>query len=654
MAEVFSGNLTGAHIPSQQLPGVRFALERQLGRGGTATAYFGVRISPEGHAPVVVKIVHPELVVKAGTTASIVARKEFEALARVSGRIPPNPFVIRLYDAGSLAYRSAGAVLELPWLALEYVHGGVEGTTLEDRIDYAVRVTGTAFDCVRVARVVEHVCSGLDEVHAVGVIHRDLTPNNILCCGVGGAEVFKLSDFGIARSEGMEMTFGASVLGTPGYMPPEQLGVGEVGPASDVFALAALTYRALAGENYFSARTPIEALSQAQVPQRRSLLEAKTLPEELVADPERCRRIDAVLASATHGNPRERLGSGRVFAGALLPLLAGQATPCSVSLRPRAIPRLQAFAPDQRWMVRHPPGDDRVITSAAWDSDGHCLAATINGLELWDGATWHPAPEEQLALPRGSRCVFRVGPGRWLVAGERGTVAEYGGHGARAVFTAPDPNWRFTAVSGDPHDLCAFVAQGREGPPQLCACVGGRWLKPLAVPDASYVGGLARLDDERWVVAGRTRAGRGFASVFSPLHWELEPLAITDTRAYVAATGQHELGLALVVGVEGRVAEIENGHVRPVDLPEPIALSACAVDIVGRRWVGAAGALWVSGGDSGWLRGWQDPSWRAPFVSLYADVGLVVAMTATGGVLENRTSRSEISSAMARRLSAPP
>jgi serine/threonine protein kinase len=654
MTEIYSESLTGARIRSTTMAGVVFDIERQLGEGGTASAYLGVRRSPSGDAPVVVKIMLPALVARAGKTASLVARKEVESLARVSSRIPPNPFVIRLFDAGAIAYRSAGAIVELPWLAIEYVHGGVEGTTLEDRIDHSVRTTGFAFDRARVARVVEHVCSGLDEVHAVGVIHRDLTPNNVLCCGVGGAEVFKLSDFGIARPEGMELTFNARVLGTPGYMPPEQLGVGEVSVVSDIFALAALTYRALAGEEYFAARTPLEALTQAQAAERRSLLDAKTLSSELAAQPGLCRELDQVLARATHADPKERPGSARIFAGTLLPLLTtpGAAAPTSIRAR-TAIPQLVRVAPDARWMVRHPPGDDRVITSAAWDSDGHCLAATSRGLELWDGAAWHPAPDEELPVLRGTRCVFRTGPGRWLVGGERGAVAEYGGLGAQRIFRGPDPAWCFTAASGDPHDLCVFVAQSSGQTPLLCTCVGDRWLKPIPLVEATYVGALARLDDERWVLAGRATSGRGFACVVSPLHWRVEMLSVPTTRAYVAAAGQHERSLALVAGVEGRVLEVEGSETRIIDLPESTDASACAIDIVGRRWVGAAGVLWVGGG-GGWAKGWQDASWRAPFISLYADVGLVVAMTADGGVLENRASRSEISAAMVRRISSLP
>ena len=51
----------------------------------------------------------------------------------------------------------------------------------------------------------------------MGVVHRDLSPRNVLCCGFGEAEIFKIADFGLARAAGMATTFGNPVLGTPGY-----------------------------------------------------------------------------------------------------------------------------------------------------------------------------------------------------------------------------------------------------------------------------------------------------------------------------------------------------------------------------------------------------------------------------------------------------
>jgi serine/threonine protein kinase len=61
----------------------------------------------------------------------------------------------------------------VPWLAIEYVSGGIDGTTLLERVQRSVVLSGYAFDRARAARALKHITTGLDEVHAVGVIHRD-------------------------------------------------------------------------------------------------------------------------------------------------------------------------------------------------------------------------------------------------------------------------------------------------------------------------------------------------------------------------------------------------------------------------------------------------------------------------------------------------
>ena len=271
----------GSAIPSDVHPGVAFHLERTLGTGATATAFFATRTSPQGDSPAVVKIILPRVVMQGGDTASMVVRKEAVALGRLNERVPPTPFVIRFLDAGTVSFPSRMRSYALPWLAIEYVHGGVEGTTLDERIRFSIRRTGYAFDRKRAHRALSHICDGLAEVHDVGVIHRDLNPNNVLCCGFGDAELFKLSDFGIARPKGMEATFGAQVLGTPGYIAPEQGFQTEGGPTpvSDVFSAAGIAYYALTGETYFASRNPVEALMLARAPERRSIAESGRLQD---------------------------------------------------------------------------------------------------------------------------------------------------------------------------------------------------------------------------------------------------------------------------------------------------------------------------------------------------------------------------------------
>ena len=182
----------GTTVPSDLRPGVVYRIERRIGDGGTAIAYFASRFGPEGTSPAVLKIIQPAIISKAGDVAEMVVKKEAVALGRINERVPPCPSVVRLLDTGVLDYVWRGFSLRLPWLALEYVHGGPEGVTLEDRVQRTVKETGYGFVPERAIRLLEQLCEGLQEIHAAGVIHRDLNPNNVLCCGSGPLEMFKI------------------------------------------------------------------------------------------------------------------------------------------------------------------------------------------------------------------------------------------------------------------------------------------------------------------------------------------------------------------------------------------------------------------------------------------------------------------------------
>src|SRR5688572_7827502 len=188
-------SLAGRMIVSELQPGVSYRLERQIGEGGMGTAFLALRQAPDGLSPVVIKMVRPTFGGGAEFQGSMLIQKEAVALGRLNERVPPTPFVVRLVDVGAAQLHGAGRPLT-PWIAVEYVHGGIEGTTLEDRVAYSVERTGYSFDPGRAAHLVRCMASGMQAIHAVGVIHRDITPGNILCCGFGEAEIFKISDFG--------------------------------------------------------------------------------------------------------------------------------------------------------------------------------------------------------------------------------------------------------------------------------------------------------------------------------------------------------------------------------------------------------------------------------------------------------------------------
>ncbi len=624
---------------SEGRPGVRFVLERRLGVGGTATAYLANRMAPEGQSPAVVKIILPEIAASHGSTAAMVVRKEAVALGRLNEQVPPTPFVVRLMDVGTVSHVVRGREIALPWLAIEWVDGGIEGATLEERMARSLQFTGRAFDRERAARAVSHVCAGLGDVHSVGVIHRDLTPNNVLCCGFGDAELFKLSDFGIARPAGVQDTFGPSVIGTPGYIPPEQLKDGATTPAGDIFSLGCLLFFILTGDHLFDVSNALEMMQQTLQASRRSIRESAALCEELRNDELACETIDALIQRITSLDPTRRPQTPREISTTLVPLLLERTNSSSRRERATLMSAAQSVTLSRlAWSVRHPPGDARIVRSVGWDGDGHCLAATTEGLEYWNGSEWQPAPARDLPFTRDVRFVRRVASGRWLVGGDQALLAEYSHSGVSRVIRGKNPALSFLDASGNVADLAVVVAARADGGLELAAVVGGRWLRALPLTDLAYVSGLTQVDDERWLVVGRAQQGGGFIGLYSPLSWTLEPLGAPATRAWVACAAQSDREVVLAVGAEGSVLRMERGVLDGRVIHDRPNLASVAVDVLDREWAGGAGELWCSVGGAEWSRVFRDPSWDRPFVSIHADVSSVVAMSVDGGVLECRPS----------------
>jgi serine/threonine protein kinase len=627
----------GAMLASEFHPGVSYRIERVIGEGGTAVAFLATRFASDGEAPVVIKIILPRIVAESGDTAETIIKKEAVALGRLNERLPPTQSVVRLLDVGVVQHDYVHKSIRLPWLALEYVHGGIEGATLYDRVEYSVGTTRFAFDPERAARVIRNLADGLNEIHAVGVVHRDLTPGNVLCCGAGESELFKISDFGIARPIGLTATFGEVALGTPGYVAPEQLMSQDVsaGPHSDIFSLAAVIFYVLTGQHYFDARSPMEAYSAARESKRRSLRDIPTLCPELREQEVACQAIDLALSRASAFEANLRPQNARLFAASLMPWLGET----SGSARPsrRWLTSMEAVRPAEpstgSWTVRHPPGDDRLVLSAAWNSAGHCLAATTRGLAYWDGTSWAPARSSAVA-GAAPRFVRRLSPSSWLVGGEGALLTEYARDGERELRRGHDSAVTFQDATPDLDDLAVVVGELPGSPPLLYGLVGKRWLKPLPVTQAAAITSLCRIDDERWLVVGRATHGHAFAALFSPLHWHLEPLNLPPSKALLACASRPERRLAIAVGAEGAVLQLDARGVHPMVLSGSPNLACVVTDTLGREWAGSAGRLWVRRLQGDWACVWHNPQWTAPFVSMMAEVGFVAAMTVDGAMIE--------------------
>ena len=120
-------------------------------------------------------------------------------------------------------------------------------------------------------------------------------------------------------------------------------------------------------------------------------------------------------------------------------------------------------------------------------------------------------------------------------------------------------------------------------------------------------------------------------------------------RAFLACAGQPDRGVGLATGADGAVAWYREGVATNESIEQGFDVSAASVDALGRGWAAGAGCICVhqialpADGVSPplgrWAPIWRDPSWRAPIVSLFTDLGIVIAMTADGGIIEGRAQR---------------
>ena len=626
--------LSGTRLSSPSTPGVDYELEELIGQGAHGVVFLATQRRPHGHAPVVVKLLRPRAVRELAGLAAAAINKEVAALKRLSERVPPTPFVVQFLDSGTL--RLEDRTLDLPWVALEYVHGGLEGTTLRARVERSLARTGCAFELARAQSAIKCIASGVTAIHEVGVVHRDVTPGNVLCCGYADTELFKISDFGLARVSSVS-TFGSVLLGTPGYCAPEQSfpeDVG-VGPHSDVFSLACTIYFVLSGERYFDAQSIPEMLVLVQSPERRSILNARGASNELRLRRELGLELDRQLARATRADPRERPQSAKELASGLLQLLAqgGASVSVGAGAMLRQDERQAARARDGsvselRWSVRRQPGGVGRLREIGWDSNGHFLGVGEGGLVYWDGASFREVPFDLPWLPR---VVRRSGAGRWLLAGDHGVLLDYVAGSVEKRVSAGN-GVTFVAAAGRFDDIVVAAAQRAQGSLELWAWLNGRFMEPLELPEVAEISSAAQLSETAWLFVGRAADGSGLSIEFRPLGHRSRVISRSPGHALTCCASTLEAGLALGAGRAGYVVSWSEGVASERPLPSEHDVSAVALDPLGRAWAATPGALWVH--DDGWRSAWADASFTSPFVSILADVGRVIAVTADGGIVQ--------------------
>jgi tRNA A-37 threonylcarbamoyl transferase component Bud32 len=242
---------------------------RLLARGGMSDVYLATDALLERE--VAVKV----LAERYSEEPDLRARFTREALA--AARLSGEPHVVTIYDVGEHDAR--------PFIVMEHLAGG----SLRDRM------RGGPLPVAWTLTWLEQAGSALDAAHSRGVVHRDVKPANLMLDEV---EVLHVSDFGIASAAGFdELTAPGTILGTAGYLSPEQARGEPAGPASDRYALAVVAFELLTGARPFAAETTTaEALRHASEPP----------PSASSVNPRLPQAVDTVLSRALAKRPEQR------------------------------------------------------------------------------------------------------------------------------------------------------------------------------------------------------------------------------------------------------------------------------------------------------------------------------------------------------------
>lgn len=253
----------------------KYRIIGQLGRGATGLVYRALDETLERE--VAIKVLNPHL-----ADTEIVRR--FRAEATILARLN-HPDIAVIYE---LLSRESDLLMVMEL---------VRGETLEQLCD---RVGPLPPD--RAAYLVDRILSALGHAHRAGIVHRDVKPANAMVTELGGV---KIMDFGIARMLGAEhMTIDGCTIGTPAYMPPEQVLGEEVDGRSDLYSVGVIFYRLLTGKLPFEAETPI-AMLQKQMADTPSPLSAHR--------PELPAWCETVVARALAKSPGDRYQSAEEF-----------------------------------------------------------------------------------------------------------------------------------------------------------------------------------------------------------------------------------------------------------------------------------------------------------------------------------------------------
>ncbi|MBI3865187.1 MAG: protein kinase, partial [Planctomycetia bacterium] len=298
------------------LPGMRtryfgeYELIAEIARGGMGVIYKARQVNLN-------RVVALKMIL-AGRLANEASVKRFRAEAEAAARLD-HPGIVPIYEIGE---RDGQHFFSM---------GLVEGDSLARRLAAGPLPPRAAADLIR------QIALAVDYAHEQGIVHRDLKPGNILLDRHGQP---RITDFGLAKQleQDADLTGTGQVLGTPGYMPPEQAAgrIDQIGPRSDVYSLGALLYCLVTGRPPFHAASATETLVQ--------VLEREPVPPRRL-NPDIPLDIETISLKCLEKDPARRYGTARDVAVELQRFLNGD----PIVARP-----IGAAARGWRWCRRNP------------------------------------------------------------------------------------------------------------------------------------------------------------------------------------------------------------------------------------------------------------------------------------------------------------
>ena len=263
------------HLPS------RYREPELLARGGMAEVYRAT--DEELGREVAVKVLSDRY------AKDDSLRRRFSREALAAARLSGNPHIVTIFDVVEHGGR--------PMIVMELLPGG----SLEQRLTRGVPCAPR-----QVLDWLDDAAAAIDAAHAAGIVHRDLKPGNLLLDERGHV---KVADFGIASAAGLDsFTQTGTILGTAGYLSPEQARGEQSGPAADRYGLAVVAWELFTGRRPFEAQTPAaEAAAHVQAP----------VPSISTANRDLPRAFDPIFARALAKDPAARFPTGAEFVGEL-------------------------------------------------------------------------------------------------------------------------------------------------------------------------------------------------------------------------------------------------------------------------------------------------------------------------------------------------